>query len=138
MSLPSGREKGSYLAIDMGGTNLRVYNISLPGDDGELKVHQLEYPIPEELKDGEAESLWDHIASRLQDYLTDHHIEPKEGGTLPLTIIFSYPMTQHNIDEGILQRWTKGFNVDGVEGKNVTKQFKAALSKRVSTPSSYR
>src|SRR5690606_26120173 len=39
--------------------------------------------------------------------------------------------TQNYVDEGILQRWTKGFDIDGVEGKNVVPMFEAALAKRV-------
>ena len=54
---------------------------------------------------------------------------------LPLGFTFSYPATQNYVDEGILQRWTKGFDIDGVEGENVVPMFEAALAKRVGSAS---
>ena len=48
-----------------------------------------------------------------------------------LGFTFSYPATQDYIDHGVLQRWTKGFDIDGVEGHNVVPMFEAAIAKRV-------
>jgi len=47
-----------------------------------------------------------------------------------LGFTFSYPCQQDAIDHGVLQRWTKGFDVKGVEGHNVVPMFEAALRKR--------
>ncbi|KAI5461762.1 putative hexokinase Kxk [Mariannaea sp. PMI_226] len=130
-SLPSGREKGSYLVMEMGRTHLRVSHITLPElKNAELKIHQSKYQIPEQLRDSEAEDLWNQLVSFLQDYISENRLEPRQGEKLPLAFVFSYPMTQHRIDVGILQRWTKGFSVRGVEGENVARQFEDALSKQ--------
>jgi hexokinase len=53
---------------------------------------------------------------------------------IPLGFTFSYPATQNYIDAGILQRWTKGFDIAGVEGHNVVPMFEAALARRVRLP----
>lgn len=131
MDYPTGDEQGTFLALDMGGTNLRVCEILLPEEQGEFDIIQSKYKMPEELKTGNADELWEYIADCLQQFIEYHH-EDEKLDTMPLGFTFSYPATQDYIDHGVLQRWTKGFDVDGVEGHDVVPQFEAALKKRVS------
>jgi hexokinase len=131
MAFPTGYETGTYLALDMGGTNLRVCEIVLTDEKSEFDIIQSKYRMPEELKTGESEELWEYIADCLQQFIETHH-QGEKIEQLPLGFTFSYPATQNYIDEGILQRWTKGFDIDGVEGKNVVPMFEEALAKRVS------
>jgi hexokinase len=131
MGYPTGDEQGTFLALDMGGTNLRVCEILLPEEKGEFDIIQSKYKMPEELKSGTAEELWEYVADCLQQFIEYHH-EDEELGALPLGFTFSYPATQEYIDNGVLQRWTKGFDIEGVEGHDVVPQFEAALKKRVS------
>jgi hexokinase len=129
MGFPDGNETGTFLALDMGGTNLRVCEITLTEQKGEFDIIQSKYRMPEELKTGTAEELWSYIADCLQQFIEYHH-ENEELDQLPLGFTFSYPATQNYIDHGILQRWTKGFDIDGVEGKDVVPDFEAALAER--------
>ncbi|PBP19475.1 hypothetical protein BUE80_DR009645 [Diplocarpon rosae] len=129
MSFPDGHEKGTFLALDMGGTNLRVCEIILTDDQGEFDIIQSKYRMPEELKTGSAEELWEYTADCLQQFIESHHGGEKVR-SLPLGFTFSYPATQDYIDHGVLQRWTKGFDIDGVEGENVVPMFEAAIAKR--------
>ena len=130
MGYPTGDEQGTFLALDMGGTNLRVCEILLPEEKGEFDIIQSKYKMPEELKSGNAEELWEYVADCLQQFIEYHH-EDEEPLSIPLGFTFSYPATQEYIDHGVLQRWTKGFDIDGVEGHDVVPQFEAALKKRV-------
>lgn len=130
MGFPSGYETGTYLALDMGGTNLRVCEITLPAGKGEFDIIQSKYRMPEELKSGEGEELWEYIADCLQQFIEYHH-EGERLNTLPLGFTFSYPVTQQYVDNGVLQRWTKGFDIKGVEGKDVAPPFEKALADRV-------
>lgn len=129
MSYPTGYETGTYLALDMGGTNLRVCEITLPEEKGEFDITQSKYRMPEELKSGKSEDLWEYVADCLQQFIEYHH-EGEKLDHLPLGFTFSYPATQNYIDHGILQRWTKGFDIDGVEGHDVVPMFEEALAKR--------
>lgn len=129
MGFPNGYETGTFLALDMGGTNLRVCEINLPEERGEFDIIQSKYRMPEELKTGNAEELWAYIADCLQQFIEYHH-EGEKLDKLPLGFTFSYPATQDYIDHGILQRWTKGFDIDGVEGKDVVPPFEKALAER--------
>lgn len=132
MSQPTGYETGSYLALDMGGTNLRVCQVTLTEQKSEFDIIQSKYRMPEELKTGDAEELWEYIADCLLQFIETHHGDVAKLDKLPLGFTFSYPATQNYIDEGILQRWTKGFDIAGVEGHNVVPMFEAALARRVS------
>ncbi|KAK0767464.1 hexokinase, partial [Friedmanniomyces endolithicus] len=40
MGFPTGNETGTFLALDMGGTNLRVCEINLPEEKGEFDIIQ--------------------------------------------------------------------------------------------------
>lgn len=133
MGYPDGYETGTFLALDMGGTNLRVCEIILPEEKGEFEIIQSKYRMPEELKTGESEELWEYIADCLQQFIEYHHeVEDLEqmNNKLPLGFTFSFPATQEFIDHGVLQRWTKGFDIAGVEGQDVAPLFEAAIEKR--------
>lgn len=133
MGYPDGHEEGTFLALDMGGTNLRVCEIILPEEKGEFEIIQSKYKMPEELKTGTSDELWEYIADCIQQFIEYHHeVEELENQQekIPLGFTFSYPATQDYIDHGILQRWTKGFDISGVEGKDVASLFDAALKKR--------
>jgi hexokinase len=57
LGFPTGHEKGSFLTLDLGGTNLRVCWIVLSGDRGGSRITQSQYKIPTDLKAGDAERL---------------------------------------------------------------------------------
>lgn len=129
MDWPTGKEKGRYLALDMGGTNMRVAEIELDGDRG-FDTTQSKYHMPDDIKTGTADRLWDYIADCLSKFLESHHGEDHGLTDIPLGFTFSYPCTQPAINKGILQRWTKGFDIDGVENHDVAPMFAEALRKR--------
>ncbi|KAK3989145.1 hexokinase-domain-containing protein [Cladorrhinum sp. PSN332] len=130
MSFPNGYETGTFLALDMGGTNLRVCQITLTDQKSEFDIIQSKYRLPEELKTSDADELWEYIADCLMQFIETHHGDITKIDKLPLGFTFSYPATQNYIDEGILQRWTKGFDIAGVEGHNIVPMFEAALERR--------
>ena len=49
---------------------------------------------------------------------------------MPLGFTFSYPATQDRIDHAVLQTWTKGFDIKGVEGQDAAKQLREKLQER--------
>lgn len=130
MGFPNGHEQGTFLALDMGGTNLRVCEITLTAEQGAFDITQSKYRMPDELRTGTSEELFEYIADCLQQFLESHH-EGENLSKLPLGFTFSYPATQDYVDHGVLQRWTKGFDIDGVEGQDVVPLLESALKKRV-------
>jgi hexokinase len=133
-AFPTGRETGIYLTIDLGGTNLRVCLITLTDEQGGHETRQEKYTLPENIKTGTADELFDHIADHLSDFLEEHvkgNDAKSDDGKIPLGFTFSYPATQDRIDHGILQTWTKGWDVKDVEGHDVAEMLNKAITKRV-------
>lgn len=129
-SFPTGLETGRYIVIDLGGTNIRICNVELTEQTGDYRITQDKYRLPDKLKTGTAAELWELIADKLLDFLAKHGLPEEKGTTLPLAFTFSYPVTQEHIQHGVLQRWTKGLNIQGVEGEDVVSQFGAVLARK--------
>src|ERR1700748_1557180 len=104
-TFPTGHETGTYLTVDLGGTNLRICLITLTNKPGGSEVIQEKYQLPEDIKSGKADDLFDHIVARLDDFVRTNIKDDKFktlDGKVPLGFTFSYPTTQHRIDHGIL------------------------------------
>lgn len=120
LDYPTGEEKGDYLALDFGGTNLRVVMVHLLGG-GKIETDQAFYKLPDAIRVTQDRNvLFDFMSECLGQFLVDMHPDGiPQGKEFPLGFTFSYPATQSRIDSGVLQRWTKGFNIPGVEGEDV-------------------
>ncbi|KAJ6134111.1 hypothetical protein N7523_000433 [Penicillium sp. IBT 18751x] len=130
MGYPTGNEKGRFLTIDMGGTNLRVCAVHLSSTKRDSEVFQMKYQLPEEIKTGTADELWNWVADRVHDFLNDHDSGGHNNKLLPLAFTFSFPVDQRTISTGVLQQWTKSFSVSGAEGEDVVAQLKAAINRK--------
>lgn len=130
---PTGQEKGSYLALDLGGTNLRVCHVELEGQ-GKFEITQTKFRLTDEQKHCEGQELFDFCASCLDTFIKDHF---GNGTTedvileehISLGFTFSYPMEQDAIDHGKLVRWTKGFGNPNTEGHDCAEMFRKSLEK---------
>jgi hexokinase len=128
---PHGKETGDYLAVDLGGTNLRVCLVTLLGD-GKFEITQTKYRITEEQKQEDGEKLFDFCAECLKTFIQSQLGEGLQlgpDGSLPLGFTFSYPCLQDRIDHGKLIRWTKGFGAPNTEGHDVAEMFRKSLEK---------
>ncbi|KAF2218062.1 hypothetical protein CERZMDRAFT_92684 [Cercospora zeae-maydis SCOH1-5] len=79
-------------------------------------VTQDQYRITDDIKTGKAEQLWSFTVQMTNPF--------RSGFT------FSYPASQQFVDQGVLQTWTKGLDISGVEGEDVAAQLKEAIGKR--------
>ncbi|MBW0545789.1 hypothetical protein O181_085504 [Austropuccinia psidii MF-1] len=129
---PTGNEIGPYLAVDLGGTNLRVCHVELEGQ-GRFEITQAKYKLTEEQKQQDGEKLFDFCAECLSKFIHDQYAD--DDGKLQLEeeialgFTFSYPCIQKRIDHGELLRWTKGFGNPNVEGHDVGEMFSKSLKK---------
>ncbi|KAK7578137.1 hypothetical protein V9T40_010342 [Parthenolecanium corni] len=123
--LPSGKERGRFLALDLGGTNFRVLLITLGENHFDMKSKI--YAIPQEIMTGPGVQLFDHIADCLIKFMKDHNVYKEQ---LPLGFTFSFPLKQLGLTKGLLSQWTKGFNCSGVVGEDVVSMLKDALNRR--------
>jgi len=121
--LPSGAETGSYLALDLGGTNFRVLKVTLHGK-GKFDVVNSKHKVDQKLMEGPGEDLFRFFAQKVKEMV------PEAVGAataLPLGFTFSFPVLQTSINVGKLVRWTKGFTCTGVEGEDVVALLQKAL-----------
>ncbi|KAJ5521173.1 hypothetical protein N7527_005288 [Penicillium freii] len=130
MRYPTGQEKGRILTADLGGTNIRVCEVCLSAGKRDSEQRQRKYKLPEEVKTTTKEALWGFIADRIGSFLTESQSNISASNPLPLAFTFSFPVEQKSIRSGVLQRWTKNFNVSGVVGHDVVPQLEEELAKR--------
>ncbi|KAK8000628.1 hypothetical protein PG990_013228 [Apiospora arundinis] len=124
--IAGGHEKGISLAVDLGGTNLRVCSVELHGDTTST-VLQSQLPVPPNIMAcDQAVRLFSFIANRIQDFLRTYHqsrldAAAKDPNTpfLSLGFTFSFPAYQTALDAGILLRWTKGFDIPDAVNQDV-------------------
>lgn len=124
--LPSGKEQGNYLALDLGGTNFRVLFVKLTGPN-EFQMKSKIYAIADTIKTDSGAKLFDHIAECLADFMKEHQIHQEQ---LSLGFTFSFPVIQIGLTEGLLIQWTKDFYCSDVIGKDVVQYLKDAIARR--------
>jgi hexokinase len=124
---PTGKETGSYLALDLGGTNFRVCEVYLEGDS-KVRLTQKKFTIPDYAKCGQSDVLFDFLADSVLTFITENNI-PTESD-IPLGFTFSFPVNQTAIDKGYLMVWTKGFDCKDTINKDVVALLNEALARK--------
>ncbi|KAG4089032.1 hypothetical protein H8356DRAFT_1280520 [Neocallimastix lanati (nom. inval.)] len=125
---PTGKEQGSYLALDLGGTNFRVCEVYLEGQCS-VRLRQKKFTIPEECKNAEGEVLFDFLANSVESFLKDSGVVPTQQN-LELGFTFSFPVEQTAINAGNLLVWSKGFNCTNTVGKDVVEMLNQAFIRK--------
>ncbi len=128
VSRPSGNEKGNFLAIDLGGTNLRVLSVTLDGKGKAETTAVSRFMIPKEIMTGTENELFDFIVDSISLFLKDQNVARDKE--YPLSFTFSFPVEQHSIVSGTLICWAKGFNISGMVGKDVVDLLSEALKRK--------
>jgi len=125
----TGREKGMFLALDLGGTNFRVMMVRLAGKDRKaVVVAEAKYKLTTHQISGDGTLLFDAIARYVGRFLHENRF----SGNYSLGYTFSFPVRLLGIDEGILMRWTKEFTARGVVGKKIVDlQRKAFVRQKI-------
>ncbi|KAK8013692.1 hexokinase [Apiospora marii] len=129
LGYPTGKEEGSFLVIDLGGTNLRICWITLKTNEKPTEMEQKRYYLPAAIKTSTSEELWTMISVSIEDFIKEFKLHDGSAEPLPLGFTFSFPLEQDYIDHGELKTWTKGFDIKGMEGEDIAKQFRANLEK---------
>ncbi|KAI9358043.1 hexokinase-domain-containing protein [Pilaira anomala] len=124
----TGKEQGNFLALDLGGTNLRVVLVTLEGA-GKFKTVSSKSRVSDELKSGPMRNLCDYIAECIDTFLTEQGLEDQET-ELNLGYTFSFPVLQTKINRGVLSTWTKGFACSGAVGKDPVLLLQDALLRK--------
>ncbi|RHZ53334.1 hypothetical protein Glove_443g51 [Diversispora epigaea] len=130
-SVPTGNEIGTYLTLDLGGTNLRVCKVILEGGG---KIHIIEgqlYEISEDLKTGDITVLFDFIADCVENLLSKEWGDSiQKNDKIDLGFTFSFPIIQTAINKGTLLKWTKGFTCTGAVGNDIVSILQESFNRK--------
>jgi len=129
-NVPDGTETGTFLALDLGGTNLRVCEVQLLGDS-KFTMRQEKFKVSDALKTGAATDLFDYIAESVGNFMSSMEKTDSRGSEqIYLGFTFSFPVEQTALDKGTLINWTKGFTAHGAAGKDVVQLLQDALDRK--------
>ena len=127
LGIPSGAEKGMFLSVDFGGTNVRVSLISLQGNGKITIIRRKATPLrdPGGRYDytSDAATGWElfcFLAEQIADLV-------KPGETFYLGHTFSFPTEMHGLNKAVLISWTKEFKTRVAEGRDVNSLLEEAL-----------
>lgn len=122
----SGKEKGLFPALDLGGTNFRVMMVKLQGGKKPKVVAEAKYRLTQEQISSTGDVLFNAIASYVKKFVKANKFSDQYG----LGYTFSFPVKLLGIDEGILMKWTKEFSAKGVVGKKIVHLQREALTRQ--------
>ncbi|KAM0331517.1 hypothetical protein ACHAQA_003194 [Verticillium albo-atrum] len=133
--LPTGLEKGRYLALDVGGSTLRVALVELRGHNYEVKGKESEivsmksFRIGKAIKDLEGVAFFDWMADRIVETLENEE-EGHRGendAALPMALSWSFPIEQTSLRSGRIHGMGKGFRAaHGLTGQDLGAVIEAA------------
>ncbi|CRK22042.1 hypothetical protein BN1723_007239 [Verticillium longisporum] len=133
--LPTGLERGRYLALDVGGSTLRVALVELRGHDYEIKGMETEivsmksFRIDKTIKDLEGVAFFDWMADRIVETLENEEEgrRAEQDGALPMALSWSFPIEQTSLRSGRIHGMGKGFRAaDGLQGQDLGTVIEAA------------
>lgn len=122
---PSGREKDSFLALDLGGTNFRILKVELKGNGRAVISKVKRFALERRHLTGTAEELFGFLAGCVKSFLKSDNKK-----RIRLGFTFSFPIEQTGVNSGVLLRWTKGFNARGAMGVDVVRLLNETLTKK--------
>ncbi|KAH8698314.1 putative hexokinase [Talaromyces proteolyticus] len=132
-ALPTGKETGTFLALDVGGSNFRVALIELAGREQGMKiVNATSTAIDEQVKALQGTDFFDWMAERIDTILAGVGEKyGREENPLSIGLSWSFPVEQTSVNSGNLQNMGKGFRcADGIVGQDLGGLIVAACRKR--------
>jgi hexokinase len=95
--LPSGLEKGTYLALDVGGSTFRIALVELnggrPGAKNMRIVVMKSYKIDEKVRQRSGHEFFEWMADRIQQALADQQLQRSTSvKSFPMGLAWSFPV----------------------------------------------
>ena len=95
--LPSGSEKGTYLALDVGGSTFRIALVELNGKQPGAKNMRIivmkSYKIDEKVRQRRGNEFFEWMAEKIQAALADPQLQSSTStSTFPMGLAWSFPV----------------------------------------------
>ena len=111
-ALPNGKETGTFISLDVGGSTLRIALIELHGRDAQNPMvikNMASFKIDEQIRRLPGTEFFDWMASNIQITLEETKDAWSSEETLPLGLAWSFPIEQTSHRGGRVQKMGKGF-----------------------------
>jgi hexokinase len=125
-TLPTGNERGDFLALDVGGSTFRVALVRLAGNEqdgsGGLHVRRMRsFAIDENIRRLAGRKFFEWMAGKIEGLLSENHYTNGALDTrLRIGLAWSFPIEQTSPRTGKLLQMGKGFTAGhGVEGEDI-------------------
>ncbi|KAH7139434.1 hypothetical protein B0J11DRAFT_43148 [Dendryphion nanum] len=134
--LPTGLERGTYLALDVGGSTFRVAVVELNGQQPGAKsmriVNMKSYKIDNSVRQLRGNAFFDWMAEKIEGAITDPQVKRINGSkTFGMGLAWSFPVEQTSIRSGNLLAMGKGFlATEGTLGQDLSELIMAPCRKR--------
>ncbi|XP_017079770.1 hexokinase type 1 [Drosophila eugracilis] len=123
--LPSGRERGQFLALEIMPTNCRIMLVKFSSEK-DIYTSSKCVIMPHTVAAGKGTELFNFLATSIANFVKEKKVEKDN---LPMGIAFAFSLVKHALDVGILVSWTKEFGAQGAIGKDVVQLLRDALAK---------
>tara|TARA_R110002003_G_scaffold44_8_gene3281 strand:- start:3668 stop:4138 length:471 start_codon:yes stop_codon:yes gene_type:complete len=94
--LPSGLEKGTYLALDVGGSTFRIALVELNGKQPDAKhmhiVTMKSFKIDEKVRQRSGTEFFDWMAEKIELALADPKLQVNGTKSFPMGLAWSFPV----------------------------------------------
>lgn len=133
-TLPSGRETGTFVALDVGGSTFRVALVQLNkrhGNEEPIKIKRMSSAkIDESVRRMPARDFFDWMAQRIQKMLSeDPDTSHDETQSVPVGLAWSFPIEQTSNRSGKVQGMGKGFTCHDSLGEDLGELIESACRK---------
>ncbi|GAB7363438.1 hypothetical protein MBLNU230_g3712t1 [Neophaeotheca triangularis] len=127
-TLPTGREQGDFLALDVGGSTFRIALIRLQGWEeggggggGSAQIMRIRaFAIDKDVRNLKGGEFFDWMAHRIGDIIAEYGSVKGKEETLAMGMAWSFPLEQTSQRSGKILPMGKGFRAtDGVEGEDL-------------------
>lgn len=136
-TLPSGHERGDFLALDVGGSTFRIALIRLTGKSklggDNMQVRRTrKFIINEDIRGLQGQAFFDWMADRISEMLEEYnHINGTTNARLPMGLAWSFPIEQTSLRSGKLLAMGKGFKAThGVEGQDISELIMQSCNRK--------
>ena len=112
-AMPTGQERGAHLALDVGGSTLRLALVDLNGRHDQKPLHirrMIVAPIDHAVRSLPSNEFFDWIAQRVESMLVEEPgVEAHTPTSWQLGIAWSFPLDQTSPSRGKIMGMGKGF-----------------------------
>jgi len=141
-TLPTGYEKGIFLALDLGGSTLRIQFVDLSGHPGSsdgtnnhVRIRSIpDIDITQAVRETRGLAFFDWLVDQIATILNTQDVYRNMlavGEVIPMGLSWSFPIEQTSIRTGNLIAMGKGFAAtNGLEGQDLYTIFTNACKAR--------